>query len=257
MNDDVLDRFLQEIGKNSGPIEPGDPTLDRLPAVFAIDRSDSTRQTGDIVEINAFLRRFAEAVASPPDEAWERIQAHLNLHIVAYGDHADEILPWIPGDKLQPSMIPELTGAGMTSMAAGLEHSSRAMLHCLADFRKQQIPCFRGYIFNVTDGNATDMWPENVPDETVISASTPEQRKAKAARWKHVKSVLDGLETKSTTGLPYASTFHCASRKANRDVLRLLAHSTDRVVDLDIANFDKLFKFIRISLTMAVEDKVG
>ena len=54
-NDDILARFLAEIGKNQEPLPVGDPTLDRCPVIFAIDRSGSMKQTGDIKQVNDFL----------------------------------------------------------------------------------------------------------------------------------------------------------------------------------------------------------
>ena len=65
MTDNLVERFLEELGKEfkNKPVLPvGDPAVDRLPVVFVIDHSDSTRETGDIVQINEFLRRFADSV---------------------------------------------------------------------------------------------------------------------------------------------------------------------------------------------------
>lgn len=239
--DDILDRFLSEIGKGQAPLPTGDRTLDRLPVVLAIDRSGSTHQSGDIVQINGFLQRFADAIASPPNDGWRRIQAHLDLCIVAYADQAEEALPWTPGDQVTRAIIPTLTGAGVTSMAAGLELCATLMMRRLADYRTRQIACYRGYIFNVTDGNPTDMAPNDSDG-------------AKADRWRRVKTVLDRFETISSQGSAYTWTFHAASRAANRDLLRQLAYTHDRVVDLEQADFDKLFEFIRVSLTKAVDE---
>ena len=81
--------------------------------------------------------------------------------------------------------------------------------------------------------------------------------RSKVELWNNVKIVLDRFETMSQAGQAYAMTFHCASREANRNLLRQLAYKPERVFDLEEANFDKLFKFVHASLRMMAEVNVG
>jgi len=241
-SDDILDRFLNEIGKSQKPLPTGDQTVDRLPAVFVIDRSGSTESSGDIRQINEFLQRFAREVSTSQDDGWTSVRTHLDLAVVAYANSAETILPWTPGDQIRPDLFPRLSGDGVTSMAAGLELAATLMMQRLADYRRRQVSCYRGYIFNVTDGNPTDM--------------SPKEDAQKIARWNRVKSVMDRFETISSQGAAYASTFHCTSQSADRALLAELSYTPDRVFDLDINNFDKLFEFIRVSLVMAADGEV-
>lgn len=245
MADDLMKRFLDELGKelqNKPALPVGDPAFERLPVIFVIDRSDSTRQSGDIIEINAFLKRFADSVANASTDGWQRIRQHLDFYMVGYSDRAEEILGWTPGSDLSGAKMPMLTGAGMTAMGAGLELAANAMIRRLGDYRARSLPCYRGYIFNITDGNPTDMAPSG--DD------------AATAQWSRVKRMLDAFETKSTTGSAYAQTYHVASRQANRDVLGRLSYDPgSRVFDLEQANFERLFEFIRVSLLMTFESQ--
>ncbi|WP_027556415.1 VWA domain-containing protein [Bradyrhizobium sp. Cp5.3] len=242
MTDNLMDRFLEELGKelkNKPTLPVGDPSVDRLPVVFVIDHSDSTRESGDIVQINEFLKRFADSVCHATNEGWKRIRQHLDFCIVGYSEGAAEVLGWTPGSELSAPKIPTLVGSGRTAMGAGLELASNAMMRRLADYRARSLPCYRGYIFNITDGNPTDMAPADGADAS--------------SKWSRIKRVLDSFETKSSTGTAYAQTFHMASRKANRELLGLLAFDPSRVIDLEQANFDELFEFIRVSLLMTFE----
>jgi uncharacterized protein YegL len=242
MTDNLMDRFLEELGKelkNKPALPVGDPAVDRLPVIFAIDHSDSTRTSGDISQINEFLKRFADSVANASTEGWQRIRQHLDFCMVGYNERATEILEWTPGSDLVAGKIPTLSGSGRTAMGAGLELAANAMMRRLADYRARTLPCYRGYIFNITDGNPTDMAPADGSEAV--------------SQWTRVKRVLDSFETKSSTGSAYAQTFHMASRQANRDLLRFLAFDPSRVIDLDEADFDRLFEFIRVSLLMTFE----
>jgi uncharacterized protein YegL len=242
MVDNLMDRFLEELGKEfkNKPVLPvGDPAVDRLPVVFVIDHSDSTRDSGDIIQINEFLKRFAESVGHASTEGWERIRQHLDFSMIGYNEKASEILGWTPGSELSAAKMPTLEGSGRTAMGAGLELAANAMMRRLADYRARTLPCYRGYIFNITDGNPTDMAPSDGESPT--------------SQWGRIKQVLDRFETKSSTGSAYAQTFHMASRQANRELLKLLAYDPSRVIDLEQANFDRLFEFIRVSLLMTFE----
>jgi uncharacterized protein YegL len=242
MADDLMGRFLEELGrefKNKPALPVGDPSVDRLPVVFVIDHSDSTRVSGDIVQINEFLKRFADSVGLASTEGWERIRQHLDFCMVGYSENASEILGWTPGAELSAAKIPSLVGSGRTAMGAGLELAANAMIRRLADYQARTLPCYRGYIFNVTDGNPTDM--------------APSDGDSAASQWTRVKQILDSFETKSSSGSAYAQTFHMASRQANRELLRLLAYDPSRVIDLEQADFDRLFEFIRVSLLMTFE----
>jgi uncharacterized protein YegL len=237
MTDNLLDRFLAELGKElqNEPVLPvGDTAVGRLPVIFVIDHSGSTGESGDIIQINDFLRRFGDSVGHASNEGWERIRQHIDFCMEGYSDTASEIMGWIPGSELDENIMPTLTGAGMAAMGAGLELAANAMFRRLADYRARMLPCYRGYIFNITDGNPTDM--------------SPSEGQNSIEQWTRVKQVLDIFETKSSTGSAYAQTFHMASRKANRKLLRLLAYDPSRVIDLEEANFERLFEFVEIDL---------
>lgn len=246
MSDDLFDRFLDEVVKSDKAeldksVEVADPTVDRLPVVMAIDRSYSTEETGDIRDISSRLQDLARNIADARSVEWERVRAAIDLAVVSYGGDVRVDLDWTQGVHLRQDSVASMVGSGGTPMGAALEKAVKLMIQRLAYYRHHDVRANRGYIFNVTDGNPTDMDP-NGEDAQQLD------------RWGRVKAALDMFETAGSTSNAYAQTYHFASRSANRDLLRTLAYTDDRVVDLHTADFERLFEFVRVSLLAALDE---
>lgn len=242
-----LDRYLEEL-ETEGLNDPESSEdvgigegggFERLPAIFLIDRSGSTQETGDIDQINGVLRRILETVIDAPDDGWRRVRSHLDVLVVAYGDDADTVLNWTAGADLSLDMIPKLEGAGVTSMGKALKLAVYSMKQRLKHYQANGIDAFRGLIFHVTDGVPTDM--------------SPSGDAKKVSMWNDAKAITSILERIGTNDSAYAWTFHFASRQADRELLKALSYTDDRMIDLGEADFDELFKFVRVSLVQAVE----
>ena len=233
-SDDLFDRFIDEVVKSEKTeldksLKIEDPTVDRLPVVMAIDRSYSTEETGDIREISSGLQELIRNIAAAQTDDWEKVRAAIDLAILSYGGDVRVDLDWTQGVHLTPDSFSGMFGAGNTPMGEALARAASLMIQRLAYYRHHDLRASRGYIFNVTDGNPTDMEPNS-------------DKAAQRDQWGRVKTALDMFETAGSTSNAY------------RDLLRSLAYADDRVIDLHEADFEHLFEFVRVSLLAAFDE---
>lgn len=121
----------------------------RMPVLFLIDTSMSMAGC-PIGELHEGLKAFKKALMRNP-VARRRIE----VSIVTFGEKAELAQDFISVEQFEP---PHLGTSGGTAMGAGLDLGLDQLSTCRARYREVGIPCYKPFVFLMTDGAPTDSW---------------------------------------------------------------------------------------------------
>lgn len=139
---------LRQTGFNEVPgggiFYPGEP---HLACVLLLDTSGS--MAGDPIDsLNRAISDFKEQTSLD-----EHAQKRVDIAIVEFNDEARVVQEFTPLPLMQPI---KLTAGGCTAMGAGIELAIDKVKERYRFYASMGTPCFKPFIFLITDGEATD-----------------------------------------------------------------------------------------------------
>lgn len=218
------------------------PQEKHAPVMFLIDGSYSTYETGADKEIYAGLNNILMNIKN--GDLGRLDPAQIDVAILRYGhDGVEELLPWTAGSQLKE--IPYEQGNGATPMGKALYQAAGLAIGKLTGYRAQGIDAYCGAIFNITDGEPTDM------DKNARSSSPQFELFAS------VKGYIESFEKAGSGKASYMQFIHLATKGANltplHDISPYGPSPSDikkrRVFDLSDMKIEDVFHAVSVSLS--------
>lgn len=212
------------------------------PIIFLIDGSYSTYETGADKEIYTGLNNILMNIENGDLGRLEPGQ--IDVAVLRYGhDGVEELLPWTPGSELKE--IPYKQGNGRTPMGKALYQAAGLAIGKFKAYQAQGIDAYCGAVFNITDGEPTDM------DKNAASSSPQYEL------FTSVKSYITNFENAGSNKASYMQFIHLGTKGANLTPLHNInphgiAPSNEkdkRVFDLSDMNIEDVFQAVSVSLS--------
>lgn len=191
-----------------------------LACVLLLDTSGS--MAGDSIDsLNKAINQFKEKTMLD-----ELAKKRVDVAIVKFDDTAELVQDFTPISEMQPV---HLETGGMTSMCAGIDMAIDLVKERNRLYSSMGTPCFKPWIFMITDGEPTDY--SDIP-------RVAQRIKEESSKGSHGKLKFFAL------GVPGYS----------REVLIEL---TDKVMELEDTDFSGIFNWISESMTTISVSRVG
>jgi uncharacterized protein YegL len=224
--------------------------LAHLPVVILLDTSNSTARDNAIVKIAEAINGFIARIANPPDEFYRKLRRQGDFCIIRYGGVVEPILPWTNGSNLDANRGLHLAADGNTPMGQAIVQSADLLLDRYRGYKSTRTRAFCGLVFNLTDGEPTDMAPEG----------------GKAKMWNTARERIELFEEMGSAKNPYAQYVHFSTHRDGFEVLRKFAGDrplyfpSDEEVNLDRVNllegansFERFIRYIEMSLNKLMD----
>lgn len=146
------------------PIPEIDTADPRFPFVITIDISGSTGMpvngVKDIDKINEAMGQLVQKLKYPPRSGpLAQVHDQVDILMLAYSTDPVVVLDWTKASEL-PDQLPLFAAGGGTAMAKALNLSLDKVIARQRRYKEQGLPkCGLPHIFNVTDGEPTDVKP--------------------------------------------------------------------------------------------------
>ena len=220
--------------------------LPHLPVVILLDTSESTAKDNAIVQISNAINDFFARVINPPDEFHEKLRTQGDFCVIRYGGDVEVILPWTNGSRLQESSKLSLYANGVTPMGQAMVKCADMLFDRYRGYKAIGARSFCGLVFNLTDGQPTDMQAQGSDD----------QRKM----WAKAKERVRMFEEMGSRKNPYAQFIHFSTADVAIPTLKDFAGTRElfmqgegaleRVNRLDGGDlFARFVRFIEMSLS--------
>ena len=192
----------------------------RCPCILLLDSSTSMAGT-PIQELNAGLRDF-EASVNEDRVARMRVE----VAVIAFSSSVTVIQDFVTVDEFTP---PVLTADGMTAMGQALREAMQVLDERKSQYKANNVPYYRPWIFLITDGAPTDAW-ESVAND-----------------------LHQYIDDKG------ALFFAVGTEEADIGTLKAIAGNSvnGKVARLKGMEFRELFKWVSRSLSSASKERVG
>ncbi|MFL6798057.1 MAG: vWA domain-containing protein [Xanthobacteraceae bacterium] len=239
-----------------------------LPVIILLDTSGSMSNGDAIGRVSSAINDFLDSVTDPSaDEFHRKLRRQADICILRYGATVEPITPstdgsfgatktdWVAGGKLPRPANLRINAAGSTPMGQAIVQSADLLLNRYRGYKVSGTKAFCGLVFNLTDGEPTDMDPEG----------TSAQREL----WQKAQSRVSLFEAMGSKKNPYAQYIHFGTNADSCAKLRQFAGDKPLYMptnnEEDIAqrvnllegsdSFDKFVRFIEMSLNsiMAAE----
>jgi uncharacterized protein YegL len=168
--------------------------LPHLPVVILLDTSDSTAQNNAIVQISDSINDFFARIINPPDEFHRKLRRQGDFSVIRYGGDVEVILPWTNGSQIQENSKLALYPNGLAPMGQAIVRCADLLLDRYRGYKAVGTRAFCGLVFNLTDGQPTDM----------SAQGTEEQKKM----WKKAQERVQLFEEMGSSKNPYAQFIH-------------------------------------------------
>lgn len=142
-------------------IEIANPQHPHCATVLLLDTSSSMAEADKIGQLNQGIQYFKEDV-----EADDLARKRVDLSIVTFGMGVETVTPFTSIEEFDP---PSLTANGSTPMGAGLLEAMQSIRNRKEEYRAQGMDYYRPWLFLITDGEPTDMYPGDTTWETVVT----------------------------------------------------------------------------------------
>ena len=215
--------FLNQIKKGQNPElketvykNIRNPQEPHLPFILLLDGSTSM---GELAGLKTKIRLLNEAVKRLKEEMMmdELAASRVDIAVIAYGDSARVICDWTPISEFE---APQLNADGWTAMGEAGCLAFEMLKERRRFYRAMGTPSYAGYVYNITDGCATD-------DVTAVTAMI----KAEEAK---------GYKAK-------VKWFNCAVPGADEQAL---VRMSKRSIAVEETRFDTLFNWIGASMAL-------
>ena len=194
------------------------PNEPHLACVLLLDTSGS--MSGPALDsLNQAINNFIQQT-SMDEMAMKRV----DVAIITFDDKPELVMPFTPISQMQPV---NLTAGGLTAMGAGINMAIDQVKERNRFYASLGTPCFKPWIFMITDGSPTD------------DISTAVQR-------------IQEEESKGTHGK--LKFFALGVSNSNKQVLFQL---TKRVMELEDTDFSGIFDWMSESMCAISVSRVG
>jgi uncharacterized protein YegL len=210
----TLDEILGTDDPVPSPLLPPTvhPGLTHLPVVILLDTSTSMTDGDAIGLVTNAIKRFLDQIANPKDEFHRKLKNQGDFCIIGYGGVVNTLMDWTPGQSLAAraaSLKPK--AEGNTPMGAAIIESADLLLNRYRSYKSSGTKAFCGLVFNLTDGEPTDMLPNGDA--------------AQRATWQKARDRVALFEAMGTSKNPYAQYVHFTtdSKSKSREILNQFA----------------------------------
>jgi uncharacterized protein YegL len=185
--------------------------LPHLPVVILLDTSES--MSGDAIgQVNQAMTGFFSDVVSPSTPFHRKLQRQGDFCVITYGETVQTFMPWTSGAHLSANLKFSLRPYGRTPMGAAMVQSAELLLARYRGYKQTNTRAFCGLVFNLTDGEPTDMAPDGSEDVRNL--------------WEKAKECVRLFEVLGSQKNPYAQYIHFGTSRKSCEALHKFAGET-------------------------------